>query len=651
LERRLPVIGVVDLVKHFGGHTVLDGISFMVHPGERVALVGANGGGKTTLLRILGGMEKADQGQVVIEAHASMGYLGQEGQLSPGRTLQEEMREVFRQVQDLEARLRELEQGMSEAEGEALERLMAEYASVQGRYEHADPATIDARISKVLGGLGFSQEDLNKPCQLFSGGWQMRGAMARVLLQAPDCLLLDEPTNHLDLEAMEWLEDYLTTYRGAVLMVSHDRAFLDKVSRRTLELRNGDLEEYAGNYSFYLQEAERRYELRLQRFKNQQKKLAQERRFIERFRYKASLASRVKSREKMLAKRQLEQLPEGKGKSMRMGFQSAESSGFEVLSVKGLSKAYGSKRLFENLSFTVERDDRVALVGANGSGKTTLLRILSGLETPDQGRFRFDEFAQVVTFAQHQAEALDITRTVLEEVESVAPSSVTQTDVRTLLGCFLLSGDEVFKKVEVLSGGEKSRVALAKCVLSPSNVLILDEPTNHLDIESREALQDALDLYEGTILFVTHDRALMSHLATKVLDLSSPQPELFVGGYDEYRAQRRKEELRRASQEKAARATSKPTPSSTPRVVVASAPALSAPPKLDKAKRTPWKLEALEKKIFTLEELMEQLTERLADPALYADPARQQEITARYEATKKECEQLTALWEEMTETA
>ena len=640
------MIGVVDLDKHFGGHTVLDGISFMVHSGERVALVGANGCGKTTLLRILGGMETPDRGQVVIGPQASIGYLGQEGQLTAGRTLHEEMREVFRQVGDSEARLRELEHAMGDSEGADLERLMAEYATVQARYEHADPGTIDARISKVLGGLGFSQEDLRKPCQLFSGGWQMRGAMARVLLQAPDCLLLDEPTNHLDLEAMEWLEDYLCHYRGAVLMVSHDRTFLDKVSARTLELRNGDLEEYAGNYSFYLEEAGRRYELRLQRFKNQQKKLAQERRFIERFRYKATLSTRVKSREKMLAKRKMEELPEAKRKSMRMGFQGAESSGFEVLTVKGLSKAYGPRVLFQNLSFTVERDDRVALVGANGSGKTTLLRILAGMETADDGRFRYDEFAEVVTFAQHQAEALDGSKTVLEEVESVAPTSVTQTDVRTLLGCFLLSGDEVFKKVAVLSGGEKSRVALAKCVLSPSNLLILDEPTNHLDIESREALQDALDLYEGTILFVTHDRTLMSHLANKVLDLSAETPELFLGTYDEYRAKRRREAVRQASLEKAEKTKKTSLPSKQP----AAATTPTGPSKSDKSKRTPWKLDALEKRIFLLEERLEQLTQALSDPALYSQPAQQQKIAADYDASKRECEELTALWEEMTET-
>ena len=633
------MIGVVDLSKHFGGHTVLDGISFSVVPGERVALVGANGCGKTTLLRILGGRETPDAGQVVRGPHVSMGYLGQEGQLTPGRTLREEMREVFADVGADEARLRELESQMSAASDSELERLMEEYATVSARYEHAEPGTIEARLSKVVNGLGFTQEDLNKPCELFSGGWQMRGAMARVLLQSPDCLLLDEPTNHLDLEAMEWLEEYLCSYKGAVLMVSHDRMFLDKVSARTLELRNADLEEYAGNYSFYLAEAERRYELRLQKYKNQQKKLEQERKFIERFRYKATLSSRVKSREKMLAKRVMEELPEAKRKAMRMGFQGAESSGFEVLSVKGLSKAYGPRKLFSNLSFTVERGDRVALVGANGSGKTTLLKILAGLEAADDGKFRYDEFAEVVTFAQHQAEALDVAKNVLDEVESVAPPSVTQTDVRTLLGCFLFTGDDVFKRVEVLSGGEKSRVALAKCVLSKSNLLILDEPTNHLDIESREALQDALDIYDGTILFVTHDRALMSHLANKVLDLSTESPELYIGTYDEYRAKRRKEAIRQASVDKAAGAK-KPavSPVKTP---------TSAPAKVDKAKRTPWKLEALEKKIFVLEEQLEQLTETLADPALYSDPTEQQKVSAKYDATKKECEELTALWEEM----
>lgn len=633
------MIGIVELEKHFGGHTVLDRVSFSVNRGERVALVGANGSGKTTLLRIIAGQESKDGGEVILGPGAQIGYLGQEGQLTPERTLYQEMREVFSHVEQLESRLRELEAQMGEVQGEQLERLMSEYDLVQGRYQHADPATVDARIHKVLGGLGFQPEDGEKLCHLFSGGWQMRGAMTRLLLTAPDCLLLDEPTNHLDLEAMEWLEDYLLSYPGAVLMVSHDRTFLDKVSKRTVELRNGDLEEYAGNYSFYLEEAERRYELRLRRYKNQQKKLEQERRFIERFRYKATLSSRVKSREKMLEKRELESAPELRQRKTKMGFQAAEASGAQILRVKNLSKSYGTNHLFSKLSFQLERGDRLALVGANGSGKTTLLRILAQAESADEGRVRFDEFAELVYFAQHQAEALDPSRTILEEVESVAPSSVTQTDVRTLLGCFLLSGDEVFKKVEVLSGGEKSRVALARCVLSPSNVLLLDEPTNHLDIESREALQDALDLYEGTIIFVTHDRTLMSHLANKVLDLSAPEPAVFAGRYEEYRAKRRLEKTRAESKQKA-----------SPRPKTGNGkPAEKFVPKTDKAKRTPWKLEALEKKIFSLEERLEELTEALADPDLYSDVERQQQISEEYQATRAQCDELTQVWEEMTE--
>lgn len=633
------MIGVVKLEKHFGGHTVLDGISFSVNSGERVALVGANGSGKTTLFRIIAGTESADGGQVVLGPGAQIGYLGQEGQLTRGRTLHQEMMEVFSHVGEWERRLRELEEAMGHASEVDLQSLMDEYSRVQNRYQHADPATLDARIHKVTGGLGFSGEDLNKDCGLFSGGWQMRGAMARLLLRAPDCLLLDEPTNHLDLEAMEWLEEYLLSYSGAVLMVSHDRVFLDKVSQRTLELRSGDLEEYAGNYSFYLDEAEKRYQLRLQRYKNQQKKLEQEQRFIERFRYKATLSSRVKSREKMLAKRDLVAAPDASKKSVRMSFQEAQSSGSQVLKVKGLAKSYGGKPIFFELSFDLQRGDRLALVGANGSGKTTLLRILAESEAPDEGRVRFDEFVRLVYFAQHQAEALDSSKNVLEEVEAVAPSSVTQTEVRTLLGCFLFTGDDVFKPVEVLSGGEKSRVALTKCVLMPSNVLLLDEPTNHLDIESRESLQDALDLYDGTIIFVTHDRALMNHLATKVLDLSSPTLELFEGTFEDYRRHQHKLALREQSKAKVIAAQSK-VPATAPLEV-------KFQPKADKAKRTPWKLEALEKKIFSLEERLEELTTQLADPALYAKPAEQKKVSDLYEATKAECEKLTALWEEM----
>lgn len=630
------MIGVVALSKHFGGTSVLDEISFSLCPGERAALVGANGCGKTTLLRIIAGLEAADGGQVALAPDLSLGYLGQEGQLEPGRTLYQEMRQVFFKLEDLEDRLRELEGRLRGVEGARLEKLLQEYSALQASYEHMEPATIDARIGKVLGGLGFRKEDLDKLCQHFSGGWQMRGAMAKVLLKAPDCLLLDEPTNHLDLEAMEWLEEYLLAYKGAVLMVSHDRTFLDKVSSRTIELRNGDIDEYAGNYSFYLEEAETRHELRLKRYKNQQKKLAQERRFIERFRYKASLASRVKSREKMLEKRALELAPEAKAKTVRVKFQQEESSGFEVLRVRGLAKAYGNHRLFRDLSFGVERGDRLAVVGANGSGKTTLLKVLTALELADEGKVYFDEFVRLVSFAQHQAESLDVSRTVLEEVESIAPASVTQTEVRTLLGCFLFSGEDVYKKIEVLSGGEKSRVALAKCVLSASNLLILDEPTNHLDIEARQSLEAALELYEGTIIFVTHDRALMASLANKVLDLSATKKEVFVGSYEDYRRKQKRELQQALSRERAQK-------KSPPKVnhVLPNALALKPEP-------GGWKLDALEKKIFSLEEELEDLGEQLARPDLYIRPQEQNKISLRYEAVQRECEKLTALWEEMT---
>ena len=645
------MIGVVELEKLFGGRHILDKISFTVNAGERVALVGANGSGKTTLLKIIAGTEPLDSGRVVLGPGVQIGYLGQEGQLTPDCTLYEEMKEVFSHVEELEAELRQMEARMGDLDGDALESLLSEYGRVQSRYEHADPSTVDARIHKVTGGLGFTAEDLEKPCHLFSGGWQMRGAMARLLLKAPDCLLLDEPTNHLDLEAMEWLEDYLTSYSGAVLMVSHDRTFLDKVSKRTVELRNADLEEYAGNYSFYLQEAERRYELRLQRYKNQQKKLEQEKRFIERFRYKATLSSRVKSREKLLAKRDLEALPEHRKKSVRMDFQQSESSSSQVIKIKNLSKSYGENHLFGKLNFVVERGDRLALVGANGSGKTTLLRLLTNTEAADEGRVKLDEFADLVYFAQHQAEALIGSRTVLEEVESVAPAHVSQTEVRTLLGCFMFTGDDAFQKVGVLSGGEKSRVALTKCVLQPSNLLVLDEPTNHLDIESREALQDALDLYDGTIIFVTHDRSLMSHLATKVLDLSRPEPEVFLGTFEEYRRKCRAEQQRLKSQAAADPSEKSKNKNKAPAILARAGGGKAVSRGTgtnDKAKKTPWKLEALEKKIFKLEERLEELTVTLADPDLYTRVEEQKKVSSEYEETKIQCEELMQIWEEMT---
>lgn len=629
------MLAVSGVTKAFGGDVVLEDASFSLSPGERAALVGPNGCGKTTLLRIVAGLEQADSGSVSLAPGSRVGYLGQEGQLSPDRSLYDEMALEFSHVFELEREMRALEREMEGLEGSALAGVLERYGAVQARYEHAEAHLVDARIRTVLAGVGFTEADLGRPCREFSGGWQMRGALARLLLGAPDVLLMDEPTNHLDIAAVEWLEEYLAAYKGVVLMVSHDRAFLDRTCSRTLHLAGGQVDDYAGNYSFFIEEALKRRELHLARYKNQQKKLEADRRFIERFRYKATLASRVKSREKMLEKLELLDAPEAEADRIKLGFVEAPDSGREALVAKGVVKRYGSRQVLSGLSLTVERGEKVAIVGRNGAGKSTLLRLLAGQEEPDGGTVKTGLRLSPVYFAQHQAEALDPARTVLEELEAAAPRGTTQTRLRTVLGCLLFSGDDVHKRVGVLSGGEKSRVALARCIVRASNLLFLDEPTNHLDISAREVLLEALSEYHGTIVLVTHDRHFMDGLVSRVLEIEGGQGQVFLGNYSDYRRKKQAEERLALQQREAARAEKKAR--KTPR-----------PARSERAREVPWKLDALEAKIFSLEEELSLLGQELSDPELYRDSERQQAVQSRYEELTRECEELTALWEEMT---
>ncbi|MHB2015849.1 MAG: ABC-F family ATP-binding cassette domain-containing protein [Candidatus Xenobia bacterium] len=630
------MITVCDLSKQYSGRPLLDEVSLTLTPGQRIGLVGRNGCGKTTLLKILAGQIEADSGTVTRGPGTHVGYLGQEGQLSLERTLYEEMLEVFAGVFAREQEMRALEIQMAQAEGDELEALLARYSECQVEWEHGEGHTVDARVRTVLAGMGFRPTDLDRPCREFSGGWQMRGAMARLLLSAPTLLLLDEPTNHLDVGAVEWLESYLADYPGTVVLVSHDRYFLDRAVNRILELDRGDLDDYAGNYSFYLEEKVRRREAQQAAYENQQKKLEQDQRFIDRFRYKATLASRVKSREKMLERMERVDAPEEEAGSIRISFKPAASSGRMALVGKGLEKRYGDIHVLRGVELKVERDERIALVGPNGAGKSTLLRLLAGVEAADAGSVNAGFRMTPVYFAQHQAEALNAELTVLEEVASAAPPDADQTQIRTLLGCLLFSGEDVQKPVGVLSGGEKSRVALARCIATPSNFLFLDEPTNHLDIRAREALLGALQRYEGTIIFISHDRAFMDGLATQIAEFRDGQIEMHLGNYSDYKA-RREAEARRQAQLDAAKAHA------------ASRNGKKAYKPLGKAEPRPveWTLEALEKKIIALEEEIKTVQAAMADPDLYRNPQAAQETTDRFHALTAECEALTAKWEEL----
>ncbi|MEW6278376.1 MAG: ABC-F family ATP-binding cassette domain-containing protein [Candidatus Eremiobacterota bacterium] len=631
------VISLVQVSKSFGGHAVLSDVSLSVVSGQRLGLVGRNGTGKTTLLRLLAGVLEPDSGHVAPGPDVRVGYLRQEGQLEPDRTLYEEMDVLFDPVRRMEGELRRLERDMEALEGSALQACMARYATLQAEYEHAEPHTVDARIRTVLSGLGFGREDLDRPCREFSGGWQMRGAMARLLLSAPTVLLLDEPTNHLDLEATEWLEDYLAAYRGVVILVSHDRTFLDRSVNRIVELRAGGLEDYPGNYSFYLEERRRRREARQSAYDAQQRKLADEQHTIERFRYKATLASRMQSREKMLDRLERVEAPLAEQKPMRLTFLPSPDSGREALVLKGACKAYGAIQVLCDVTLKVERGERLAVVGVNGAGKSTLLKLMAELEAPDRGTVRPGYRLTPAYFAQHQAEALDPGHTALESLEEVAPPGVDQTRLRTLLGCLLFTGDEVHKRVAVLSGGERSRVALARCIVRPSNLLLLDEPTNHLDLEARESLAEALEEYPGTVVLISHDRSFMNRLATGVLEVRDGGVERHLGNYADFQRKRRK--------------AAPPPPGlaeSNQKGRDLVAPSRRAKSEPGRGKPRPWSLPALEARIFGLEEEIAGIAEAMALPEVVSDPHRVVELKRRYEALNAECRELTALWDQMT---
>ncbi|MBM3462204.1 MAG: ABC-F family ATP-binding cassette domain-containing protein [Armatimonadetes bacterium] len=634
------MITVHQLSKAFGGQVVLDEVNLSLAPGHRVGLVGRNGTGKTTFLKILAGLLPADSGTVVLAPGARVGLLGQEGQLAPDRTLYKEMEQVFARVFEIEDELRALENEMADAKGGELDACFNRYAQLQAEYEHAEGHLVDARIRTVLSGMGFRAEDLDRPCREFSGGWQMRGAMARLLLSAPTLLLLDEPTNHLDLAAVEWLEEYLASYPGTVVLVSHDRTFLDRAINRVIELKSGEFEDFRGNYTYYLEEAERRYEAQVAAYQNQQKKLEHDQRFIDRFRYKATLATRVKSREKMVLRRERIDSPEEDSRRMKVSFAPAGTSGRDTIVAKGIWKAYPPIQVLEDISLKVERDDRIALVGPNGAGKSTLLRILAGIEMADRGTVNPGFRLTPVYYAQHQAEALNPNLTVLEELSAAAPAAMDQTHIRTILGCLLFTGDDVYKRIAVLSGGERSRVALARCIVQPSNVLFLDEPTNHLDLSARENLLDALQDYEGSIVFISHDRHFMDGLANKVLALHDRRGTLHLGNYSEYRARVKADEDRLARTVVVRKAEVAPAPKK-------SAPVPNGRPVVPvKQKRTvKWKIEALEARLFALEEELEKLRVRLADPLFYRDPKGSAQVKARHDQVEREIAALTEEWE------
>ena len=530
------MISLNNISMRYGAKVLFDEVSLRISGKDRVSLVGSNGAGKSTMLKVIAGLIKSDEGEVAISKHTTVGYLPQEGIQYTGKSLYEEIYSSAGDINKIQEEMSQIEIEMGESEDTATDEFMDlvnEYGELQERFQMLDGFKLKSKIEKILIGLGFFEKDFERMTGEFSGGWQMRIALAKLLLSNPSILLLDEPTNHLDIESLIWVENYLKAYQGAIVMVSHDRSFLDNITDRTVEISLGNVTEYSGNYSFYVKEKEIRKQLLENQYDNQQSYLRQQERFIERFRYKATKSRQVQSRIKLLDKLDLVEL-EDEESAVNFRFPPATHSGKVAIEITGLTKSYDGKiNVLEDIDLLISKGEKIVLFGVNGAGKSTLTRIIAGFETFNKGEVREGHLVERKFYAQNQAEALNPELTVLQTMEQSATGEVLK-NLRTILGSFLFRGDDVFKKVSVLSGGEKSRLALAKMLIEPSNFLILDEPTNHLDMRSKEVLMNALQKYNGTVLIVSHDREFIDGIVDKVIEVKNKKIRTYIGNATDY---------------------------------------------------------------------------------------------------------------------
>ncbi|MGK7947421.1 MAG: ABC-F family ATP-binding cassette domain-containing protein [Xenococcaceae cyanobacterium] len=513
---------------------VLKDVTWEVKPGERIGLVGVNGAGKSTQLKIVTGEVEPTSGEVIRPASLHIAYLTQEFEVEPTRTVREEFWTVFTEANEVHNALTQVQLKMETAEPENLDKLIDKLDKLQRKFEALDGYSLDAQIEKILPEMGFTLEDGDRLVSSFSGGWQMRMSLGKILLQEPDILLLDEPTNHLDLETIEWLENYLKGINTPMVIVSHDREFLDRLCTKIVETERGISTTYPGNYSAYLQQKQEAKLALSATYDRQQKEIAKQQEFIERFRASATRSTQAKSREKQLEKIDLVDAPVSDLKSLAFKFPPSPRSGREVVTIKDLTHTYNDSILFLGAELEIERGDRIAILGHNGSGKSTLLRMIMGMEKPEEGEVSLGKHNVIPGyFEQNQAEALDLEKTVMDTIHDEVPDWKNE-EVRTLLGNFLFSGETVFKQVKALSGGEKARLALAKMLLRPANLLMLDEPTNHLDIPAKEMLENALKNYDGSVIIVSHDRYFISQVANKIVEIKEGELIVYPGDYHYY---------------------------------------------------------------------------------------------------------------------
>jgi ATP-binding cassette subfamily F protein 3 len=642
------LIQLSGLTKTFGERVLLDDVSWQVTDGERVGLCGPNGAGKTTLLKMLAGFDEPDKGIIVKPTGTTVGYLPQDGLHHHGRTLFNEVSLAFEALLEAQKEIDRIEHALADPalpDGEH-ETLLIKYHDLSEQFRREEGFSIELKVAQVLHGLGFSKADFEKPTEAFSGGWQMRIALAKLLLGRPTLLLLDEPTNHLDLDARNWLEEYLVAYPHAVILVSHDRFFLDAVVTKVADLALRTITDYHGTYSKYLVERETRMEALRAAKKVQDDEIARIRAFVDRFRYQATKAAQVQSRIKTLDKIVPIEVPPER-KRVKFTFPACPKSGRVVMELKHARKAYGSNVVLDDVTLHVERGDRIALVAPNGAGKSTLMRMLSGAEAPDSGERVLGHQVVMDYFAQDEADRLDKSKTVYQTLEADSPIGMVPM-IRNILGGFLFEGDDITKKVSVLSGGERTRLAVARMLLRPANTLLLDEPTNHLDLDSKDVLLDAIEDFGGTLIFVSHDRYFVDRLATKVIIVSNGGIEIYPGRYEEYLWAKEQ----RAKVEQNKQTTQLPTkqkvsaPSAPPRELKKSQDAESRKKQRAEEQRAR-RIAELEGRIAKAETAIKDAETEMSAPGFYDDRDASKKVIDRHQALMWEVRDLMEQWEEL----